>query len=276
MNRSYIDLSYLQLVLASLLIVVTGVISILMRLGLTRRLFLAAVRMVVQLLLVGLVLQSVFASRRWEFVLAVMLAMSVVAGVAAVQRSNRRYPGVWLNSVLSVFCSSWIVVVIALSGILGVKPWYSAQYAIPLMGMILGNALSGVSLALDRFGEELVSHRDQVETLLALGANRREAARHAIRRAVSTGMIPTINVMVVAGIVTMPGTMTGQLLAGVDPVAAVKYQIVIMFLLAAATTIAIAGAVLLSSRNLFTPADQFLYWKLSTRNPAGALGRWSV
>ena len=271
MNGSYMDLSYAQLVLASLLIFLTGGLSILMRLGLTRRLFWAAGRMVVQLLLIGLVLQSVFSSRRWDFVVVVMLAMSVIAGAVAVQRSSRRYPGVWLNSIVAIFCSSWVVIGIALLGIVQVKPWYSAQYAIPLMGMVLGNSLSGVSLALDRFGEELVTHRDQVEVLLALGADRHEAARLPIRSAVATGMIPTINVMVVAGIVTMPGTMTGQLLAGVDPVAAVKYQIVIMFLLAAATTFATAGAVLLSSRAVFTSADQFLFWKLSARKQTGIL-----
>ena len=271
MSRSYVDLSYAQLLIASFLILLSGAISIAMRLGLARRIFLAAARMVVQLLLVGLVLQSVFSSKQWRFVVLVMLAMSTVAGVAAVQRTTRRYPGVWLNSVISIFSSSWVVIAIALLGILRVKPWYSPQYAIPIMGMILGNAISGVSLALDRFGEELTTHRDQVETLLALGGDRHEAARLPIRNAVSTGMIPTINVMVVAGIVTMPGTMTGQLLAGVDPLAAVKYQIVIMFILAASTTMAIAAAVFLSSRDLFTRNDQFLYWKLSTRNEAEAL-----
>lgn len=272
MNHSYVDLTYGQLLIASSLVVLSGAISIVMRLGLARRLFLAATRMVVQLLLVGVVLQSVFASKRWGFVVLVMLAMSTVGGVAAVQRSSRRYPGVWLNSVVSIFFSSWAVLAIALVGILRIAPWYSPQYAIPIMGMILGNAISGVSLALDRFGEELTTHRDQVETLLALGADRHEAARLPIRNAVSTGMIPTINVMAVAGIVTMPGTMTGQLLAGVDPLAAVKYQIVIMFILAASTVIATVAAVFLSSRDLFTANDQLSSWKLSTRNEAGALG----
>src|SRR3954453_7272466 len=265
MNRAAIDLSVIQLAIASVLIVLKVAISIAMRLGIARRLFFAAARMVVQLFLVGFILRSVFASKQWSLVVLVMLTMSLVAGAAAVQRSNRRYPGVWLNSIASIFFSSWATVAMALFVILRIHPWYTPQYAIPFMGMILGNSISGVSLALDRLGEELTTHRNQVETLLALGASRWEAARLPLRSAVSTGMIPTINVMAVAGIVTLPGTMTGQLLAGIDPVTAAKYQIVIMFLLASATTIATVGTVLLSFHQLFIPTHQFLYWKINQR-----------
>jgi len=271
MNQSYINLSYGQLAIASLLIVLNGAVSVLMRLGLARRLFFVSARMIVQLLLVGLLFRSVFAVRQWYWVFAVMLIMSLIGGVAAVLRSNRRYPGIWFSSVVSVFCSSWLMVAMALFVILRVQPWYTPQYAIPFMGMILGNTLSGVSLALDRFGEELTTHRGQVETLLALGANRREAARLPIRNAVCTGMIPTINVMAVAGIVTLPGTMTGQLLAGVDPFVAVKYQIVIMFLLASSTALATVSAILLSYRWLFNASDQFAYWRITQRRQAQAM-----
>ena len=271
MGHGAIDLSYAQIAIASLLIILNGAISFAMHLGIARRLFVAAIRMVVQLFFIGLVLKSVFATRQWYFVLLLMLTMSLVAGVAAVQRSTRRYPGIWLNSIVSVFSSSWAMIAIALFLIVRVRPWYTPQYAIPFMGMILGNSISGVSLALDRLGEELITHRNQVETLLALGATRWEAARLPLRSAVSTGMIPTINVMVVAGIVTLPGTMTGQLLAGVDPLTAVKYQMVIMFLLASATSLATVGTVLLSYRHLFTPSHQFAYWKINERKQAKLL-----
>jgi len=271
MDHGAVDLSWAQIGIAALLIVLNGAISLALHLGIARRLFLASARMVVQLFFVGLILRWVFASRQWYFVLAVMLTMSLVAGIAAVQRSARRYPGVWLNSILSIFFSSWAMIAIALFPILRIRPWYTPRYAIPLMGMILGNSISGVSLALDRLGEELTTHRNQVETLLALGATRWEAARLPLRSAVSTGMIPTINVMAVAGIVTMPGTMTGQLLAGADPLTAVKYQIVIMFLLASGTGLATTGTILLSFRYLFTPSHQFAWWKINERKQAKAL-----
>ncbi len=259
MSAEYLQLSYVQVAAAALLIVVNGAISLALKLGLERRLLVAAVRTVVQLLLVGLVLQWVFALSRWYLVVALMGVMALVAGVAAVRRTDRRYPGIWLNAILSVWVSSWLITAAALFGIVDVDPWFSPQYAIPLLGMILGNTLNGISLGLDRLGEELTGRRGEVEGLLALGATRWEAARGPVRHAVRTGMVPIVNTMMVVGIVSLPGMMTGQLLAGVDPVEAVKYQVVIMFLIASGTALGTVGVVVLSYRRLFNPRHQFLY-----------------
>jgi putative ABC transport system permease protein len=142
---------------------------------------------------------------------------------------------------------------------LRVEPWYLPQYAIPLLGMILGNTLTGISLGLERFTDALTQGRDQVELLLTLGGTRWEAALPAIRQAARTGMIPILNSMTVVGIVSLPGMMTGQLLAGVSPVQAVKYQIVIMFLIASATALGTVGAVLLGYLRLFNRRHQFRF-----------------
>lgn len=259
MSADYLQLSYPQVAAAALLILVNGAISLALKLGLERRLVVAAVRTVVQLLLVGLVLQWVFALSRWYLVVALMGVMALVAGVAAVRRTDRRYPGIWLNAILSVWVSSWLITAAALFGIVDVEPWFSPQYAIPLLGMILGNTLNGISLGLDRLGEELTGRRGEVEGLLALGATRWEAARGPVRHAVRTGMVPIVNTMMVVGVVSLPGMMTGQLLAGVDPVEAVKYQVVIMFLIASGTALGTVGVVLLSYRRLFNPRHQFLH-----------------
>jgi len=227
-----------------------------------RRLLVAATRTVLQLALIGLVLDWVFAIRSPWVVVPLMALMALVAGVAAVRRTDRRYRGIWLNSLVSIFASSWIVTGVALLAIVRVRPWYDPQYAIPLLGMVLGNTLNGISLGLDRLTEELSSRRDRVEALLALGATRWEAAREPVRRSVRTGMIPIINSMMIVGIVSIPGMMTGQLLAGVDPLNAVEYQIVIMFLIASATALGTVGVVLLGYRRLFSPDHQFLYQQI--------------
>ena len=133
--------------------------------------------------------------------------------------------------------------------------------------MILGNALSGISLALGRFTDELIANRAQVETLLALGATRWEAARRPIREAVRTGMVPMINSMMVVGLVSLPGMMTWQLLTGIDPMQAVRYQIVILFSIASGTALGTVGVVLLSYRRLFTPQHQFR--SAAMRTPKG-------
>jgi putative ABC transport system permease protein len=265
METDYIALSFWQVALATALILISGVISLVLQLGLERRLLVASIRTVVQLLLIGLVLEYIFQLERLMLVLSLLLAMTLIAGVAAVRRTARRYPGVWLDSIVSMWASSWLVTGVALVAIVQVRPWYQPQYAIPLLGMILGNTLNGISLGLDRLGEELDASRDQVDMLLALGASRWEAARGPIQQAIRTGMIPIINSMLVVGLVSLPGMMTGQLLAGVKPVQAVLYQIVIMFLIAAGTSLGTFGVVLLGYRRLFSREHQFLAGRLVKR-----------
>jgi putative ABC transport system permease protein len=272
-NKPYLELSYLQVGIAALLILINGALSVLLKLGLGRRLLLAAVCTVVQLLLIGYVLEWVFRVDRWYVVLAWMLAMTLVAGVAATRRTQVRYPGIWARSLASIWASSWLIAALALAVILRVRPWYTPQYAIPLLGMILGNTLNGVSLGLDRLGGELAGRRHQLEALLALGATRWEAARPLVQQAVRTGLIPTINAMMVVGIVSLPGMMTGQILAGANPVEAVKYQIVIMFLIASATALGTVAAVLLSYRRLFNEHHQFLDALIAERQATGGSPR---
>jgi putative ABC transport system permease protein len=254
------QLSPWQVGCAAALIVVCGLISIVLRLGMGRSLFFAAVRTVVQLLLIGFVLRWVFSVDRWYFVLAVMTLMTIIAGIAAVRRTSRRYPGMWTDSLVTIWASSWLITAFAIFVV--VQPpgaWYQPQYAIPLLGMLLGNALTATSLGLGRLTDELLTRRAEVETLLALGATRWEAARDTVRTAIRTGMVPIVNAMMVVGLVSLPGMMTGQILSGVDPMEAVKYQIIIMFLIAAATSLGVVGAVLLGYRRLFTACHQFRY-----------------
>lgn len=264
-----VPLEVWQLAIAASLIVASGAISLLLQLGLERRLAVAAVRTLVQLLLIGWVLKWIFDADRWYIVVVWMILMTLIAGGAAVRRTGRRYRGIWLDSVVSIWASSWLIAAVALFAVVQVPQrglsWYQPQYAIPLLGMILGNTLNGISLGLDRLGEEFSAKRDQVETLLALGATRWEAAQGPIQQAVRTGMIPIINSMMVVGLVSLPGMMTGQLLAGAEPMQAVKYQIVIMFLIAAGTSLGTVGAVLLGYRRLFTPDHQFLPGRLLKR-----------
>jgi putative ABC transport system permease protein len=265
LTGQYIDLTAGQVAVAALLILVNAGISLALRLGMERRLLVAAVRTIAQLALIGLVLDRVFAVGRVEIVLFLMTVMVLVAGVAAVRRTERRYPGIWLNAVVSMWASSWLITAVALFGIVRVRPWYDPQYAIPLLGMILGNTLNGISLGLDRLTQELEVRRDQVETFLALGATRWEAAQDPVRRAVRIGMVPIINSMMVVGIVSIPGMMTGQMLAGVDPLSAVEYQIVIMFLIASGTALGTVGVVLLGYLRLFNERHQFLFQRISGR-----------
>jgi len=256
----YVELSYLDVALAAALIALNAAISIALGLQMVRSLTLASARTIAQLLLIGLVLESVFSLNRWYAVLGLLAAMTIVAGSAAVGRTGRRYRGVYLDCLIAIWGSSWLVAGYGLMAVMrGVQPWYHPQYAIPLTGMILGNSLNGISLGLNHLSEGLAGSRDQVETMLTLGASRWEAARSGIQQAVRTGMTPVINSMMVVGIVNLPGMMTGQLISGVSPGQAVRYQIVIMFLIAAATGLGTVSVVLLSYRRWFNSDHQFLH-----------------
>ncbi len=246
-----------RLALSALLILVNVGLSAALRLGLSRSLLLASARMVVQLLLVGFVLEWLFRQDQAPLIVLVGAAMAMIAGVSAVQRTRQRFAGIYLNSLLSVMASSALVTGLAVSGLIRPQPWYNPQYLIPLLGMVLGNTLNGISLGLDRFMEGLRSGRDQVETDLALGATRWEACQAVVRDAIRVAMIPTINSMMVMGLVSLPGMMTGQILQGAAPAAAVRYQIVILFMIASATALGVFGVVGLAYGRL-TSADHQL------------------
>lgn len=256
MNPEYLDLTYGQLALSVLLILVNLGISFALRLGLANSLALATLRVVVQLLLIGFVLEWLFTQDNPWLILAISLVMTSVAGIAAVNRTRRRFAGIYWNSWLSVVAAAAIVTGISVRGIIQVEPWYAPQYLIPLLGMVLGNTLTGISLGLDRFTDRLASQRQQIETLLTLGATRWEAAHEQVRDALRVGMIPTINSMMVMGLVSLPGMMTGQILAGASPLDAVRYQIVIVFAIASGAALGTLGVVLLAFRTLFSANHQ--------------------
>lgn len=247
-----LPLSNFDLLLAALFVVAAGVTSLSLGLRLERRLAWASVRTVVQLLLVGYVLRWVFDVRSVWLVLAMAAVMLLVAAQSAVARTQTRFAGLWLRALVTLTATGLLTTTVVTGVIVGAKPWYQPQYFIPLLGMVLGNGLNGVSLCLDALLDALRRQRDEIEMELALGATRWEAARDKIADAVRRGMIPIINSMMVVGVVSLPGMMTGQILAGADPLVAVRYQIVVMFMVAGATALGCVGAALLAYRRLFT------------------------
>lgn len=262
---SYLSLGLEQLALAAALVLVNGGISVALKLGMERDLAVASIRTVVQLALVGLVLDQVFAVRSAGWVLLFALAMIVAATVAAARRPARTYRGIYRDSFVSMLVSSLLVTLVAVAGILSVEPWYEPQYLIPLLGMLLGNSLTGISLGLDRLLSAVAERSERIEARLALGATAWEASLSAVRASVRTGMIPIVNTMMIVGIVSLPGMMTGQILAGADPADAVKYQILILFMIAASTALGTLGAVLLGWRRLFDNRHRLLSGRIQRR-----------
>ena len=248
-----IALTPLDLILAGGLVVLLAILSIMMQLGMARRLLVAALRTTVQLMLIGLVLNTLFANVQLVWVSLLAMVMLLVAGREVMARQHRRFGGLWGYGLgtLSMFVSAFATTIFALLVIVGTDPWYAPQYAIPLLGMMLGNTMNGVSLALDRLTTSAWQQRGVIEARLTLGQEWRVAIGDITRESVRVGMIPIINAMAAAGIVSLPGMMTGQILSGTPPLEAVKYQILIMFMIAAGTGFATIAASWIGARRLF-------------------------
>jgi putative ABC transport system permease protein len=249
---TYIKLAYSDLALPALLVVMNGALSIVLHLKLERQLTIAAVRMVVQLVLVGYVLTFLFAavSPLWTAVAAFIMVLFASREIVA--RQKRRLQGFWTYG-LGAGCTllaAGTVTMFSLLTQLRPEPWYHPRYALPLLGMILGNTMTGISLGLDVLTNGLIRERGAVEACLALGGTRYQALLPVIRDALRSGFMPTINGMAAIGLVSLPGMMTGQILAGVEPIDAVKYQLLIMFLIAGGTGLGTLAAVMGGGRLL--------------------------
>lgn len=248
-----ISLNSTDLAIAASLLVVLALLSLLLSLGLERKILFYGGRMTAQLLLIGLVLRFLFSSGSLLLVILMSTVMLFAAGREVWARQKRKIGGVsgYAISIGSMFVSSFSVTLLALLVIIRVEPWYTPQYAIPLLGMLLGNTMTGISLALDRMTDQLHGRRSEIEQRLLLGETWQEASGDIRSDCMRTGMMPIINSMAAAGLVSLPGMMTGQILSGTPPIEAVKYQLLIMFLIAAGTGFGVISAIWMSGLLLF-------------------------
>ena len=253
-----IRIGWQGLALATLFVIFVGGVSIRMSLGITKDLAIATVRTYVKLIALGFVLRWVFGINSPWLVIGVILLMVVFAAQIIVQRSPDAPKGMFGSAFISMALTGFIVTFAVTGVIVQVKPWYLPQYVIPLAGMVLGNSMSGIALAIERGYADFDARADELLALTALGATPWEAAHGSVRDALRAGLIPTISSMAAAGLVFIPGMMAGQILAGADPVVATGYQIVVMLMVAAATALGSLVALMLTYRRRFTPDGTFL------------------
>lgn len=266
MTSETIFLTPVDLSVSALLILALALLSRRMGLGLAGQLILAAFRTTLQLCLVGLVLKVVFASVHPLWLASMAMVMLLAAGREVMGRQKRRFTGWWGFGMgaVSMFVSSFAITTFALVAVINVKPWYTPQYAIPLLGMMLGNTMTGIALGLDRLTEAAWERRQIIEARLMLGHTWSEAIGEIRRASARSAMIPTINSMAAAGLVSLPGMMTGQILAGNPPLEAVKYQILIMFIISAGTGFGALMAIWAASRRLFDERHRLRLDRLRT------------
>ena len=232
METSIPEIPVLRLIVAFVPVAAAIVILVRYSLGAWNGLY-ATARMLVQLLVIGYVLTYIFNADQPYVVLAVLVVMMAVASWIALRPLGRRTPSRYAIAFAAVAASGLLTLVLVTQAVLSLDPWYDPRYAIPLGGMIFSAAMNAVSLAAERYDAELASGR---------------AAADALPAALNAALIPQLNTLFAVGLVALPGMMTGQILAGVEPLIAVRYQVVVMCMLFGVTALSAAAYLVLAGR----------------------------
>lgn len=222
------DISYLGLGLSFLLLLFPILIFSQLKLKLTGQLFNSFLRMVIQLAVIGLVLQFIFNQVNLWLTLLWMLIM--ITNAVFTLRSRLKFQRRILTPILIMALSFTSLIVMPWIIILVIKPdpLYSPMFLIPIYGMVLGNSMNSCALALERFETGLSDNWKAYLTRLSLGASLWEAVLPSFKRAMQTSLMPQLLTIASIGVVSLPGMMTGQILGGSSPLVAIKYQMMIM------------------------------------------------
>ena len=251
-----IEITPVKLALCLIFILISGLASLALKLKLERDLAWGTVRTFAQLFLVGYVLQYIFKIENFVLTSVLYISMIFWATHAIQSRTKEDSVSIFSPIFISMIISYTIITVLVTAVIIQVKPWYKPQYFIPIGGMIIGNSMTAIAISLDRLFSDIKNQRDQIELFLSLGATYQEATVKIFRDAIQAGMITSINAMMTVGLVKLPGMMTGQILGGVNPLVAVKYQIIVMLTLVASTAIGNVIVVYIVRKLCFTQAHQ--------------------
>ncbi|WHY86852.1 iron export ABC transporter permease subunit FetB [Neobacillus novalis] len=247
-------MSYLHLSIALIFVILPIVLSKTLNLGLEKDTIIAVIRSIVQLLAVGYILKFVFDSENMIYILLMVTIMIFAA------TQNARKKGIAINGITWKVAVTLVVIEVLTQSILlgfNITP-RTAQYIIPISGMVIGNSMVLAILFLNRFTAEIEAHQDETELILSLGGTPKQAIHTQLITSIKASMIPTIESQKTIGLVQLPGMMSGQIIAGANPIQAVQFQLLILFLLI--TTASVTSAMLgyLSYPSLFNQRMQLL------------------
>jgi putative ABC transport system permease protein len=247
-----IDVTLTEVALSLVLVAIAIAVSRRQRTDLEADLGIAVVRSFVQLTAVGYVIQAVFDSDSLWVVVALLSAMVVLATFTARSRA-RAVPGALVPLAIALATAAAVTfgLIVAL-GVFEPEP----RYLVPVGGIVIGNAMTAAAVALNRLGDEVTSRRNEVEATLALGATSRQASAGLVSRSLRSAMIPLVDQTKTTGLIAFPGIMVGMLLGGAEPLDAVRLQLVILWVLLGAVSLAALIATTLGVRGFFTAAHQ--------------------
>jgi len=253
-----IEIGTFELVLCLGFVLVAGITSVLLELGLHRDLLIGTIRCYAQLFIMGYVLKFVFEVRTSGLTIGLFLVMVAAAAQIIRSRVGKREVPFAVPVFLAMLLSYSLISILVVGVLVGARPWWDPKYVLPLAGMIVGNSMNAISIALERLFSDLRNRRSEVEMRLALGADAKEASQEILRGAIKAGMIPSINSLMGVGLVFIPGMMSGQILAGIEPLTAIRYQIIVMLMLVASTCLGVLITASIVRRRCFSPGQALL------------------
>lgn len=260
MTNGVINLSGKQLALTYILVGVVLLLTTMNGLDRKKDIIVSIVRMTVQLFIAGSVLVFIFDTDNFIFPIGMFLVMEFFAIFNVIRSSEEELSSSLKRIItLSIFTGTATCLFFFLKVVVQVEPFYSPQYLIPLGGMIIGNSMTGVNLALMTMTNQVKDSREKIEAALMLGASPRDAMDKIIGETFDTAFLPTLNSMKNMGIISLPGMMTGQILSGTSPMTAIKYQIAIMIAILAAVCICVFIFLHLGYKDFFNDKDQLVY-----------------
>jgi len=253
-----IQLNIFQFALVYLLLIVVIFIMKRSNINQTKLLIVSSFRMTVQLVLAGLILTYILQYPNPVFTAIYLMAMIIFSIYYVLSKHKELNKKFQLAVGLSLFCSGLFMVCFFIMVIVGIDI-FNPQYTIPLAGMIIGNSMTGVTLALKVFKETLDNQKLKAESLLNLGVEPDKILNHIANNSLETAILPTINSMVGMGIIFLPGMMTGQILSGTLPITSIMYQIAIMIAICAAVCLAVFFSLHFGYKTLYNERNQISY-----------------
>ncbi|AJK86275.1 MULTISPECIES: ABC transporter permease [Lysinibacillus] len=250
-------MTYTSLSLTLIFVCIPLLLSKTLKLGLEKDTLIATLRSIVQLLSVGYILKFVFDANSYVYIFLMVALMILVATF------NARKKGEGIKGITWKIALTLVMIEIITQGVLlgfNIVP-ATAQYIIPISGMLIGNSMVLSILFLNRFTAEITSHKDQMELILSLGGTPKQAVHRQLINAVKASMIPTIESQKTIGLVQLPGMMSGQIIGGADPIQAVQFQLLIIFALLTTATLSSIMIGFLSYPALFNERMQILEMK---------------
>ncbi len=225
------DFGNLQIAMAFVLIIIAMAISKFLKLSLEKDFLIASLRTTIQLIGVGYILRWVLKSESLAVNLFILVVMTLVAAQAVTSRLKQKHMKYYVASLIALLGSVWPLGFIALEVFFRAEAVHQSIFFIPFMGVLMGNALSAISLAFVGLERVRAENILEIETFKSLGASSFEACQRLYRDLLRNSLTPNLNGMTIVGIVSLPGVMAGQLIGGVDPVTAARFQILVMFLI---------------------------------------------